>query len=76
MKKETAVEWLIEQYKLYVPAVHQKGLATVFEEALEKEEKQCKYFYDMGSLRTMDAVFGAKSQTFEEFYQQHFQKPK
>lgn len=36
----TAVEFLIEQFKIYLPSIHQKGLQDAFEQALEMEKQE------------------------------------
>lgn len=38
--KQTAVEFLIEQFKIYLPSIHQKGLQDAFEQAIEMEKQQ------------------------------------
>lgn len=38
----TAVEFLIEQFKIYLPSIHQKGLQDAFEQAKEMEKEQKK----------------------------------
>lgn len=44
----TAVEFLIEQFKIYLPSIHQKGLQDAFEQAKEMFEQQMIDAYDRG----------------------------
>lgn len=44
----TAVEYLIEQFKIYLPSIHQKGLQDTFQQALLMEKEQILKAYDKG----------------------------
>ena len=44
----TAVEFLIEKFKIYLPSIHQKGLQDAFEQAKEMFEQQIIDAYDEG----------------------------
>ena len=44
----TAVEFLIEQFKIYLPSIHQKGLQDAFEQANNLFEQQMIDAYDRG----------------------------
>ena len=44
----TAVEWLEEKIKTYLPSIHQKGLEDVFTQAKEMEVKQREAEYKRG----------------------------
>ena len=37
---KTAVEFLEQQFKVYFPSIHQKGLEDAFEQAKEMEKEQ------------------------------------
>jgi hypothetical protein len=41
--KQTAVEWLEEKLKTYLPSIHQKGLEDAIEQAKEMEKQQQGY---------------------------------
>ena len=44
----TAVEYLIEQFKIYLPSIHQKGLNDAFQQALLMEKEQIIKAYQKG----------------------------
>ena len=37
---KTAVDWLIKEFKIYLPSIHHEGLGKKFEQAKEMEKKQ------------------------------------
>ena len=40
MKQVTAVEYLVNQFKIYLPSIHQEGLIQEFKKAKEMEKQQ------------------------------------
>jgi ABC-type thiamine transport system substrate-binding protein len=48
MKQETAVQWLIEKFNIYLPSIHQKGLEENFKQALAIEKEQILDAYRHG----------------------------
>ena len=49
-KKQTAVEWLVEQ----LPLIQQEGLRDVWEQAKEMEKEQIKDAYEQGFADAWD----------------------
>jgi hypothetical protein len=65
--KMTAVEYLIEQFKIYLPSIHQKGLQDTFEQALEMEKEQIIIAYKSDRYPCSD-------QDAEDYYNTTFKK--
>ena len=58
MKEQTAVEWLIGEFKIYLPAILEKGLHEKFQQALEMEREQIEHAYDFGNSRIGLSSYG------------------
>ena len=71
MTNMTAVEFLIEQFKIYLPSIHQKGLQDTFEQALEMEKQQITDAYIMGSYDMADKQFKP-----EQYYSETYKSDK
>ncbi len=65
MKKQTAVEWLIDK----LPLIQQEGLRDEIEQAKEMEKEQIKQAYNDGKA----AVINIKNNmSLEEYYDKTF----
>lgn len=50
MAQQTAVGWIEEKIKIYLPSIHQKGLQDVFVQAKAIEKEHIKEGYIMSLL--------------------------
>ena len=67
---QTAVEWLEEKIKAYLPSIHQKGLEDSFKEAKAMEKEQTMESWKHGNLPT----FLGRVLTAEQYYNETYKK--
>jgi len=48
---QTSIEWLEEQFKIYLPSIHQKGLENAFEKAKEMHKAEQENLYTEEQVR-------------------------
>jgi galactokinase/mevalonate kinase-like predicted kinase len=70
-KSITAVEWLEEQFKIYLPSIHQKGFEKIIEQAKEMESKKNQKFDEMLEMlkkaeRTLREVYECENEEIKQ----------